>query len=436
MSQFCDVAVIGGGPAGLSAAIGAREAGAEKVLVLERDDRLGGILPQCVHPGFGSIIYGKDMPGPSFAARLEREFAASGAEARLGTSVLDLTPGRALYASSSESGFQEIEAGAIVLAMGCRERTRAQIGVSGQRPAGIYTAGEAQRMINIEGWMPGKRFVILGSGDIGMIMARRLVIEGAEVAKVVEALPYLTGLRRNYVQCLEDFGIPLELSTTVARVIGKDRLRGVVTERLGPEGKPVPGSDEQIECDALLLSVGLIPENELSRKAGIALDPATGGPAVDEQGMCSVPGFFSAGNVRLVYDLVDHACASARRAGAAAAAYAARGHGSVPSAPDQMRVSLVADPSIRMLSPARASIEGLAQAPLRIELRVARPMDEPLRIEIAGPSGTPLAFKRFPYARPAEMLVADLDLSAHAATGLMPETLFVKAVAARGGSNA
>ncbi|MFW5642742.1 MAG: NAD(P)/FAD-dependent oxidoreductase [Alkalispirochaeta sp.] len=318
-----DVVVIGGGPAGLAAAIEAHREKGARVLVIERNDSLGGILPQCIHNGFGAINFGKDLPGPEYAWRYEEELAKLPVDVLLDTMVVDLTGDLDVYAMNSTDGYLHFRPRAIVLAMGCRERTRAQIRLPGTRAAGIYTAGTVQRLVNIEGYMPGNRVVILGSGDIGMIMARRLTIEGAEVISVLELLPFLTGLRRNYVQCLQDYGIPLHLSTTVKTIHGEKRVEGIETIQVDEQLNQIPGTEEEIACDTLLLSVGLIPENELSLKAGVALDDRTNGPIVDSDMATNVPGIFAAGNVTAIYDLVDYVSKAGEVAGRSAARYAA-----------------------------------------------------------------------------------------------------------------
>ncbi|MEL7637008.1 MAG: NAD(P)/FAD-dependent oxidoreductase, partial [Anaerolineaceae bacterium] len=301
-----DVVVIGSGPGGLAAAIEAKKGGADDVLVIERDVELGGILLQCIHNGFGLQTFKEDLPGPEYAQRFINEAKTLGITFLMDTMVTDVTSQRKLFLSSRDFGYLEVDAHAIVLAMGCRERTRAQVRLPGYRPNGVFTAGTAQRWVNVEGYMPGNKFVILGSGDIGMIMARRLTFEGAHVERVLEIQSYLSGLSRNYVQCLEDWGIPLQLNHTIKKIIGKNRVEAIEAVAVDEKWNFIPGTEEIIPCDTLLLSVGLIPENELSKKAGVALDPVTGGPFVDEHFQTSVPGIFAAGNVVHVYDLVDY----------------------------------------------------------------------------------------------------------------------------------
>ncbi|MGQ9537339.1 MAG: NAD(P)/FAD-dependent oxidoreductase [Actinomycetota bacterium] len=322
-----DVAVIGAGPAGLGAALAASEAGARDVMLIERDVELGGILPQCIHDGFGSIVFGETLTGPQYAQRFIDRVERSNIEVKLNTMVLDLRPDRSLTAVNSRDGILEIKPRAVVLAMGCRERTRHQVLIPGYRPAGVICAGAAQRDINIEGLMPGRRVVILGSGDIGLIMARRFTLEGAEVEGVYEIMDHPGGLTRNLVQCLHDYDIPLHLSHTVTFIHGRKRVEAVTVSRVDEGLKPIPGTERLVPCDALVLSVGLIPENELSRRAGVLLDPATGGPVVDERMKTSVEGIFACGNVMNVFDLVDYVTHTAEVAGRAAAEFAAHGAG-------------------------------------------------------------------------------------------------------------
>ena len=297
--------IIGGGPAGLAAAIAAREAGVQDLLVLERDAELGGILNQCIHNGFGLHTFQQELTGPEYAARFIDRAKALGIPYKLNTMVLDLAADKTVTAMNRTDGLFQLHPQAVVLAMGCRERPRGALNIPGTRPAGIFTAGTAQRLVNIEGYLPGRRVVILGSGDIGLIMARRMTLEGAKVLCVAELMPYSGGLKRNIVQCLDDFGIPLKLSHTVVDIQGTRRVEGVTIARV-ENGKPVPGSEEHYACDTLLLSCGLLPENELSRAAGVALGPVTGGPLVNESLETSIPGVFAAGNVLHVHDLVDY----------------------------------------------------------------------------------------------------------------------------------
>lgn len=402
-----DVIVIGSGPGGLAAAIAARRNGADRVLVVERDVEMGGILLQCIHHGFGTEILGEDLPGPAYAQRYEQEARALGVETLLDTVALDVMPSRRIYAASQQGGLVELDARAIVLGMGCRERTRAQIALPGPRPAGVYTAGTAQRFVNVEGFLPGRRVVILGSGDIGMIMARRLTFEGARVARVVEIMPFLTGLMRNYVQCLLDFDIPLQLSHTVSRIIGRRRVEAVEVVRVDDQWRPVPGTEEVIPCDTLLLSVGLIPENELSRRAGVSLDPATGGPYVDQAFQTTVPGIFAAGNVVHVYDLVDWVTEAGFVAGRAAARFAA---GDPRQGLNYVR--LLAGENVRYAVPHFLARDELPAEDIRIQLRVRQPIEKPVWIELR--SGERRLLRRAErYARPGEMLTLTLPQRAH-----------------------
>lgn len=399
----CDVLVIGSGPAGLAAAYQARQSGAGRVLVLERNDELGGILPQCIHNGFGLRIFSTDLTGPEYASRWVRKAREVGVEFLSKTMVLALDQGLKAVAANSLMGLVEIQAKAIVLAMGCRERPRGALAIPGSRPAGIYTAGTAQRLVNVEGYMPGSRFVILGSGDIGMIMARRLTLEGAEVVAMVEILPYISGLRRNLVQCVLDYNIPLRLCTTVTNILGAERVEAVVISQVNERWQPIPGTEEELQCDTLLLSAGLIPENELSRMAGVALDPLTGGPVVDERWATSVPGIYAAGNAVHVYDLVDDVTESALRAGHYAAEYALYG----PTTLSRL-IPIRPGDNVRHIVPQGIHAESLRDGALPIQFRVRQPIEEAVRVQIKAGKEM-LTSKRLRYVRPSEMVTVELD---------------------------
>ena len=392
-----DVVIIGSGPGGLAAAVAAKKAGAEDVLVIERDAELGGILLQCIHNGFGAEIFHEDLPGPSYAQRYIDESLELGVDTLLDTIVLEVTPGRKLCVSSKQHGFFEINARAIVLAMGCRERTRAMIQIPGMRPAGVYTAGTAQRFVNIEGKMPGEKVVILGSGDIGMIMARRLTFEGAKVERVCEILPFLSGLTRNYVQCLQDFDIPLLFQHTVKFIYGKNRVEAVKTVAVDDKWNFVPGSEEIIPCDTLLLSVGLIPENELSRQAGVEIDPITGGPYVDESRQTNVPGIFAAGNVVHVYDLADWVTLAGYEAGKGAAKYAM-----ALRASEVDRIPVLAGNNVHHVVPQTINKSSLEDEEIELQLRVRTPIEDRVMIEVHDGQNQ-IARRLARYARPGEM---------------------------------
>ena len=391
-----DVVVIGGGPAGLAAALGARRAGAEDVLILEREPELGGILRQCIHDGFGLFLYKESITGPEYAERLIDDARRESVRARTGAMVLDLTTDRLLRVNAAD-GYRLIRAGAVVLAMGCRERTREMIEIPGTRPAGILTAGSAQHMVNLQNLRIGRDAVILGSGDIGLIMARRLTFEGVRVRGVFELMPWTNGLERNVRQCLGDFGIPLELSSTVVEIRGRDRVSGVVVARVDEALRPIAGTEREVACDTLLLSVGLIPENELSKRAGVELSPLTGGALVDETLMTSVPGIFSCGNVLHIHDIADWASFEGLEAGRRAAEFVARG----AAAAEGRRVRIAPGENVRYVLPqsARAGMEGL-----ELNLRVTVPGRDRWVTVRGAASGASYFRKKFPRLVPSEML--------------------------------
>ena len=392
--ETCDVAVIGGGPAGLAAALGARRAGAGRVLLVERDRALGGILNQCVHDGFGLFLYKETISGPECAERLAEDVQRQSIRVETGAMVLDLAADRTLRINARD-GYRTLRAGAVVLAMGCRERTRDMIEIPGTRPAGVLTAGLAQNLVNLRNLRIGREVVILGSGDIGLIMARRLLFEGVAVKGVFEILPWAGGLERNVRQCLADFGIPLELETTVVEVRGRDRVEGVVVARVDAERRtPVAGTERLVPCDTLLLSVGLIPENELAKRAGVELSPLTGGAVVDEGLMTSVPGVFSCGNVLHIHDVADWASFEGFAAGERAARYAA---GDRPAGPS-FRVS--PGPGVKYALP---QVVTAGAAGVEWSFRVVRPLRN-VRVEVRGrASGRVLAAKKLGRALPSEL---------------------------------
>lgn len=326
-----DLVIVGGGPAGLAAAVSARDNGIESILIIERDKELGGILNQCIHNGFGLHTFKEELTGPEYAARFVAQVLERGIEYKINTMVVDIkkstdiSADKKITAMNRENGMFEVEATAVILAMGCRERSRGALNIPGYRPAGIFSAGTAQRLVNMEGYMPGREVVILGSGDIGLIMARRMTLEGAKVKVVAELMPYSGGLKRNIVQCLDDFDIPLKLSHTVVDIEGKNRVEAVTIAEVGPDRKPIPGTEERYTCDTLLLSCGLIPENELSRSAGVSLNPVTSGPVVNDSLETNIDGIFACGNVLHVHDLVDYVSQEASTAGKNAAAYVRNG---------------------------------------------------------------------------------------------------------------
>jgi thioredoxin reductase len=391
--ETCDVAVIGGGPAGLAAALGARRAGAGKVLLLERDRTLGGILNQCVHDGFGLFLYKETISGPEYAERLIEDVLREPISVGTGAMVLDLSPERVLRINSRQ-GYRLVEAGAVVLAMGCRERTREMIEIPGTRPAGIFTAGSAQNLVNLQNLRIGSEAVILGSGDIGLIMARRLLFEGVAVMGVFEILPWANGLERNIRQCLMDFRIPLELGSTVVEIRGRDRVESVVVAKVDDQLVPVSGTETVIPCDTLLLSVGLIPENELAKRAGVELSPLTGGAVVDETLMTSVPGIFSCGNVLHIHDVADWASFEGLAAGEQAARFAAGDR----AARAAVRVSAGANIRYALPQLARRGAAGVEWS-----FRVKRPVRD-ITVEVKGSaSGKVYARKKFRRVLPSEL---------------------------------
>ena len=374
----CDVAVIGAGPAGLAAAAAAKRQGAQKVLIVERDSALGGILQQCIHPGFGLTYYNEELTGPEYAGRFIDRVLSLDVQVLLNTMVLEILPGvlpgilpgqpeTKIICTNSEYGITEIKTRSVVLAMGCRERTRGNIQIPGTRPSGVYTAGAAQRLINRQNAMVGREVVILGSGDIGMIMARRLTLEGASVVAVVEIMDYLAGLTRNRVQCLDDFGIPLLLSHTVTWIAGNTRIEGVKVARVDQDRKPIPGTEQFFKCDTLLLSVGLIPENELSRTTSVAIDPVTSGPAVNQYMQTSIPSIFACGNVVHVNDLVDNVSLESEIAGKEAARYAAS---LLPAA--EAGVICTAGTNVRYICPQRIDL-GSTDGDITLYFRISAP---------------------------------------------------------------
>lgn len=381
----------------MAAAVAAKDAGAEQVLVLERDYDLGGILPQCIHDGFGTFVMKERLTGPEYADRYKALVADRGVECLLNTMVLEIGEDRTILAVNPVQGMLEIRAGAVILAMGCRERTRFQLLIPGTRPAGVFTAGAVQRLVNIEGLIPGKRAVILGSGDIGLIMARRLTLEGVEVEGVYEILPQPSGLTRNVVQCLDDYDIPLYLEHTISLIHGKKRVEGVTVCRVDAERKPVPGSERFVPCDMVVLSVGLIPENELSEKAGIRIDQNTGGPVVDEWMETTQPGFYACGNVLNVYDLVDYVTYTGETAGKGAARFI---KGQLPN---RKPVPVIAGPGIRLVVPQQIT-----------PVRAVEPVNLYLRVEEAQPNvrisvklgEEVLTSRRERVVKPPEMILA------------------------------
>lgn len=398
--QRVDVLVIGSGPAGLAAAIAAREDGVENLLVLEREHTSGGILRQCIHNGFGLHRFKEELTGPEYAQRDIDRAREMNIPIQCDTTVLSVDGERRVTCVSAEHGLQTIEAGAIVLAMGCRERPRGALGIPGTRCAGIYSAGTAQKFVNMEGFMPGKRVVILGSGDIGLIMARRMTLQGAKVLACVELMPYSSGLNRNIVQCLNDYDIPLYLSHTVTDIQGRERLSGVTVSKVDENRRPIPGTEIHFDCDTLLLSVGLIPENELSALAGVELSPLTSGATVDDQLQTSVPGIFACGNVLHVHDLVDHVSRESFKAGHAAAAYARGEKNTAPTA------RVLDGEGVRGVVPQRIRLHGDESREVELMFRPSGVFKNASAVVRSGERE--IARKRAPIFTPGEMAVIPL----------------------------
>lgn len=401
-----ELVIIGGGPAGLAAAVAAYKAGITDVLILERDNELGGILNQCIHNGFGLHTFKEELTGPEYAGRFIAQMKELGIPYKLNTMVMDLAPDKTVTAMNREDGLFQLHPKAVILAMGCRERPRGALGIPGYRPAGIYTAGTAQRLVNMEGFMPGRKVVILGSGDIGLIMARRMTLEGAEVKVVAELMPYSGGLKRNIVQCLDDFGIPLKLSHTVVDIKGKKRVEGITLAQV-ENGKPIPGTEEFYECDTLLLSCGLIPENELSRSASVELSPLTNGPLVGEDLQTNIPGVFAAGNVLHVHDLVDFVSEEAATAGAHAATYIQNGCKNE----EAKEIKIVCEGGVRYSVPVRICPDHLADnAMVTLRFRVSNVYKNKKIVVYAGEDI--LFSKKRPVLAPGEMETVLLKASA------------------------
>ena len=392
----CDVAIVGGGPAGLSAAVAAKKEGAKKVLVIERDESIGGVLQQCIHPGFGLTYFKEELTGPEYAGRFAAEAVELGVEFLLNSMVLEVNEEEnTVICVNKEYGMTQVKASSIILAMGCRERTRANIMIPGARPAGVYTAGSAQRLVNRQNQLVGKKVVILGSGDIGMIMARRMTLEGAEVLAVIELMDFLAGLTRNKVQCLDDFNIPLYLSHTITRIEGYQRVTGIYFAQVDENKKPIMETEQYIECDTLLLSVGLLPENELTRKAGIEINPITNGPKVNQYMQTSAEGVFACGNVVHVNDLVDNVSVESMQAGEFAAQYAM---GTLPKT--EKIVQNISGENVRYLCPHSLNVAAENEK-VSLYFRVLRPEE---KVVIRVKSGDEIiASKKAQRVNPGEM---------------------------------
>ncbi|HHZ04288.1 NAD(P)/FAD-dependent oxidoreductase [Acetomicrobium hydrogeniformans] len=403
-----DVAVIGAGPAGIAAGVGAKEAGAEKVAIFERDWDLGGILQQCIHPGFGLHAFGEELTGPEYVHRWISKAREAGVEFWTNSMVFHMEENGSFWIMNPSLGIKKVVAKSLVLAMGCRERPLGALGIPGTRPAGIYTAGTAQRLVNMEGYMPGNRVVILGSGDVGLIMARRMIWEGAEVLGVYEIMPWPGGLRRNIAQCLDDYGIPFYLEETVIEVHGKDRLEGVTVAKVDKNRNPIVGTEKFLGCDTLLLAVGLIPENELSRMANVEINPVTQGPIVNELLQTTKPNIFAAGNVVIVYDLVDWVSMEGERAGRNAALFAAG-----KFKPGEKKIKVSGGDNVRLYSPQWLS----GQSDATIYMRVTQPIEKSCKV-VVEPG---LYEKRLRYARPGEMNEAHVKLQDLQALGDVDE---------------
>lgn len=396
-----DIVIVGGGPAGMAAAVAAKKAGSDSILILERDTRIGGILLQCIHNGFGLHHFGEELTGPEYAGRFSDEVEKLGIEYKTDTMVLEVNAKKQVTAINTKDGLMLIQAKAVILAMGCRERTRGALVIPGTRPAGIFTAGSAQRFVNIDGYLPGKKVVILGSGDIGLIMARRLTLEGAEVKLICELMPFSAGLRRNIVQCVENFNIPLKFSHTITKIHGKERVEGVSVAAVDKNRRPIPETEEFIECDTLLLSVGLIPENEISNGCGISIDSTTSGPVVNEHMQTSVEGIFACGNTVHVHDLVDFVTAESLRAGENAAKY-------VQGAKTKNPSNVVLRPGNRVRYTVPQHIESTeSETPISI---MFRPTDVYRNVQIVAYSNNErIKAMKKKIVRPGEMQVLELN---------------------------